>query len=147
LSALENAVQEGLGKLQKQDFARRLWERDPSLWKSEPEHQRIIKNALGWLSIPELMRGQVDSLLQFVEGVRAEGYKHAVVLGMGGSSLCPDVCRATFGTVSGYLDLHVLDSTVPASVAQVEKSIDLPKTLFLVSSKSGGTVEPLSFFA
>ena len=147
MSALENAVQEGLEKLQNQDFARRLWEHDPSLWKAEPEHQRIIKNALGWLSAPELMRSQVDSLLQFVEGVRAEGYTHAVVLGMGGSSLCPDVCRATFGTASGYLELQVLDSTVPASIAQVEKSLDLQKTLFLVSSKSGGTVEPLSFFA
>jgi transaldolase/glucose-6-phosphate isomerase len=147
LSALEKAVHEGLVKLQQQDFARRLWERDPSLWKAEPEHQRIIENALGWLSVPELMLGQVDSLLQFVEEVRAEGYRHAVVLGMGGSSLCPDVCRATFGTAPGYLDLQVLDSTVPASVAQIEKSIDLQKTLFLVSSKSGGTVEPLSFFA
>ena len=145
MGALESAFHEGLAKLHQQDFARRLWERDPSLWKAEPEHQRIIRNALGWLSVPQLMLGQLDALYQFVEQVRGEGYKHAVVLGMGGSSLCPEVCRATFGTSPGFLDLQVLDSTIPASVAQVEKSIDLQKTLFLVSSKSGGTVEPLSF--
>jgi len=74
------------------------------------------------------------------------GFSHAVVLGMGGSSLCPDVCRATFGTAPGFLQLHVLDSTVPASTAQIEKSVDLAYTLFLVSSKSGGTIEPNSFF-
>ena len=93
------------------------------------------------------MLGAVDSLQQFAKEVKGEGYKHAVVLGMGGSSLCPDVCRATFGTAPGFLELQVLDSTLPASVLQLEKSIDLRKSLFLVSSKSGGTVEPLSFFA
>ena len=147
MTDLNTAVRSGLPKLQKQDFARRLWARDPSLWKTEPAHQRIIKDALGWLTVPQHMLGELDSLRQFVEEVRGEGYKHAVVLGMGGSSLCPDVCRATFGTAPGFLDLQVLDSTVPASVAQIEKSIDLKKTLFLVSSKSGSTVEPLSFYA
>lgn len=147
MTALTTAVRGGLMKLQEQDFARRLWARDPSLWKTEPAHQRIIKNALGWLTVPQHMLGALDSLQQFVEEVRGEGYKHAVVLGMGGSSLCPDVCRATFGTSPGFLDLQVLDSTVPASIAQIEKSIDLQKTLFLVSSKSGSTVEPLSFYA
>jgi transaldolase/glucose-6-phosphate isomerase len=147
LTALNTAVRSGLAKLQKQDFARRLWARDPSLWKTEPAHQRIIKNALGWLTVPQRMLGELDALQHFVEEVRGDGYKHVVVLGMGGSSLCPDVCRATFGTSPGFLDLQVLDSTVPASVAQVEKSVDLQRTLFLVSSKSGSTVEPLSFYA
>lgn len=147
MTALNTAVRSVLAKLQEQDFARRLWARDPSLWKTEPAHQRIIKNALGWLTVPQHMLGELDSLRRFVEEVRGEGYKYAVVLGMGGSSLCPDVCRATFGTSPGFLDLQVLDSTVPASVAQIEKSIDLQKTLFLVSSKSGSTVEPLSFYA
>ena len=147
MTALDTAVRGRLTKLREQNFARRLWERDPSLWKAEAEHQRIIRNALGWLSVPRLMLGELDSLQRFVEEVRAEGYTHAVVLGMGGSSLCPEVCRATFGTAPGFLNLQVLDSTIPASVAQVEKSLDLLKTRFLLSSKSGGTVEPLSFFA
>ena len=146
MTSLDTAVQATLAKLDEQKFCRRLWERDASLWKHEPEHQRIIKNALGWLSVPLSMLEQVDEILKFVEEVKGAGFKHAVVLGMGGSSLCPDVCRATFGTAPGFLELQVLDSTVPASVARVEKSVDVAKTLFLVSSKSGGTAETTSFY-
>ena len=135
-----------LDKLDKENFSRRLWDHDASLWKNEPEHQKIIKNSLGWLTVADAMLEQIDEVLSFVEDVKREGYQHAVVLGMGGSSLCPDVCRATFGTARGFLDLHILDSTVPARILRIEKSIDLAKTIFLVSSKSGGTVEPLSFF-
>jgi glucose-6-phosphate isomerase len=146
LTSLDSATQATLAKLGEQEFCRRLWERDASLWKREPEHQRIIKNALGWLTVPLTMLEQVDEIRKFVDEVRAAGFKHAVVLGMGGSSLCPDVCRATFGTAPGFLELHVLDSTVPAGVAGVEKSVDVARTLFLVSSKSGGTAETTSFY-
>jgi glucose-6-phosphate isomerase len=135
-----------LDNLDKENFPRRLWDHDSSLWKSEPEHQKIIKNSLGWLTVADTMLEQIDEVLSFVEDVKREGFKHAVVLGMGGSSLCPDVCRATFGTTPGYLDLHILDSTVPARILRIEKSVDLARTIFLVSSKSGGTVEPLSLF-
>ncbi len=140
------AVGGALAKLQEERFGQRLWERDPGLWKSEPEHQRVIKNALGWLNVPGEMLKGVEELLTFVDEVRGQGFKHAVLLGMGGSSLCPDVCRATFGTAPGFLELQVLDSTVPSSVAWVEKRIDLNRTLFIVSSKSGGTTETLSFY-
>ena len=143
---LQPAVDAALGKLHEQRFARRLWERDPALWESEPEHQRVIENALGWLSVPGKMLKGLDQLQRFVDEVRSQDFKHAVLLGMGGSSLCPDVCRATFGTAPGFLELQVLDSTVPSSVAWVEKRIDLNRTLFLVSSKSGGTAETLSFY-
>jgi transaldolase/glucose-6-phosphate isomerase len=146
LTSLDTAIQATLAKLDEQEFCRRLWERDASLWKREPEHQRIIKSALGWLTVPLTMLEQVGEIRKFVEEVRAAGLKHAVVLGMGGSSLCPDVCRATFGTIPGFLELHVLDSTVPASVARVEKSVDVARTLFLVSSKSGGTAETMNFY-
>jgi transaldolase/glucose-6-phosphate isomerase len=129
-----------------QDFARRLWEHDPTLWKQDPGHQKVIRNALGWLTVPRTMLGQVDALAAFAQEVKRAGFTHQVLLGMGGSSLCPDVCRATFGTATGFLQLQVLDSTVPASVAAEEKSIDLVHTLFLVSSKSGGTTETMSFF-
>jgi transaldolase/glucose-6-phosphate isomerase len=143
---LPAAVETTLDRLQEQSFPQRLWARDPSLWKNDPAHQEVIRNALGWLRVSHAMLGHLEGLTSFVQGVIAAGYTHAVVLGMGGSSLCPDVCRATFGTAPGFLQLHVLDSTVPSSVAQVEKSVDLAHTLFLVSSKSGGTLEPNSFF-
>lgn len=146
LGELENAVRATLARLEAEGFCRRLWERDASLWKVEPEHQRIIKNSLGWLSVVEGMLGQVDALESFVSAVRAAGFRDAVVLGMGGSSLCPDVCRATYGVVPGFLEPRVLDLTVPASVARVEKSIDMARTLFVVSSKSGGTAETMSFY-
>ena len=143
---LPAAVDATLERLQEQRFPQRLWDRDPSLWKNDPAHQEIIHNALGWLRVSHAMLGHLEALASFVQGVKSAGYTHAVVLGMGGSSLCPDVCRATFGTAPGFLQLHVLDSTVPASVAKVEKSLELAHTLFLVSSKSGGTLEPNSFF-
>jgi transaldolase/glucose-6-phosphate isomerase len=146
LGGLQAAVDAALAKLHEQGFTRRLGERDPGLWKSEPEHQRVIKNALGWLSVPGEMLKSLDQLQGLVNEIRSQGFKHAGLLGMGGSSLCPDVCRATFGAAPGFLELHVLDSTVPASVARIEKQIDLGRTLFLVSSKSGGTAETLSFY-
>ena len=144
--SLPSGFSAALDKLDQEKFPQRLREHDASLWKSEPEHQKIIKNSLGWLTVADTMLEHIDEVLSFVEDVKREGYQHAVVLGMGGSSLCPDVCRATFGTARGYLDLHILDSTVPARILSIEKSIDLARTIFLVSSKSGGTVEPLSFF-
>ena len=146
MTALDAAVRDALAHLDRQKFAQRLWSRDPSLWKPEPEHQRLIANSLGWLSSPAEMLDQVPALKAFTDEVRTQGFRHAVVLGMGGSSLCPDVCRLTFGSAEGYLDLNVLDSTVPESVARLTKEIDVPHTLFLVSSKSGGTIEPLSFY-
>jgi transaldolase/glucose-6-phosphate isomerase len=135
-----------LGKLAQQKFAQRLWDKEAALWKSEPEHQKIIRNALGWLTIVQEMRKHLGDITGFVEEVLQAGFRHVVLLGMGGSSLCPDVLRATFGSASGFPELHVLDSTVPANVAHVEKGIDLEKTLFIVSSKSGGTTETLSFY-
>jgi transaldolase/glucose-6-phosphate isomerase len=144
--SLRSAVAATLDKLEEQKFPQRLWDRDASLWKNDAKSQGVIRDALGWLRVSHAMLGHLDALSSFVQEVKAAGFTHAVVLGMGGSSLCPDVCRATFGTAPGFLQLHVLDSTVPASVAQIEKSVDLAHTLFLVSSKSGGTIEPNSFF-
>lgn len=146
LGKLEASVARTLAKLDERNFARRLWDRDATLWKSEPEHQKIIKNALGWLTVSRSLLEHVEALSGFAEEARAAGFKHAVLLGMGGSSLCPDVCRATFGVAPGYLELRVLDSTVAAAVSSLEKSVDLARALFLVSSKSGGTTETLSFY-
>ena len=145
-AGLEAVTKAALARLEAQGFSRRLWERDATLWKQDPGHQKIIRNALGWLTIAETMLKQLDVLGNFPQDVKSAGFTDQVLLGMGGSSLCPDVCRATFGTRPGFLQLQVLDSTVPASVAAVEASIDPARTLFVVSSKSGGTTETTSFF-
>ena len=107
----------------------------------------MVGNALGWLSVFEGVREQVEGLTEFVDELRAEGYRSAVLLGMGGSSLAPEVLREVLGVREGYLDLHVLDSTDPAAVLAVEAAVDLETTLFIVSSKSGGTTETASFHA
>jgi glucose-6-phosphate isomerase len=145
---LDDAVARRLEALQADRYAERLWEADPSLWKPEDEaHQAIIGNALGWLSVFEGVREQIEGITEFVDELRAEGYRSAVLLGMGGSSLAPEVLREVLGVREGYLDLHVLDSTDPAAVLAVEAAVDLEKTLFIVSSKSGGTTETASFHA
>ena len=144
---LRGPVAARLQKLEEDGFARRLWEHDASLWKTDPAHQKIISAALGWLSVPGDVRDELDDLRQFCAEVRADGYTDAVLLGMGGSSLAPEVLRATFGVARGYLDLHVLDSTDPAAVLGLSETLDLARSLFIVASKSGGTTETASFAA
>jgi glucose-6-phosphate isomerase len=145
---LEAAVQERLVALAAADFSERLWAADSTLWKADDDfHQKIVANALGWLSVFEGVRDEVQGLTEFVHELRAEGYRSAVLLGMGGSSLAPEVMRAILGTRPGYLDLHVLDSTDPAAVAAVAAAVDLESTLFVVASKSGGTTETACFHA
>ena len=145
---LDAAVARRLEALDADRYAERLWEADATLWKPEDEaHQKIIGNALGWLSVFEGVREQIEGVTEFVDELRAEGYRSAVLLGMGGSSLAPEVMREVLGVREGYLDLHVLDSTDPAAVLAVEAAVDLETTLFVVSSKSGGTTETASFHA
>ena len=145
---LEAAVQERLVTLAAADFSERLWAADPTLWKADDDaHQKIVANALGWLNVFEGVRDEVQGLTEFVHELRAEGYRSAVLLGMGGSSLAPEVMSAILGTRPGYLDLHVLDSTDPAAVAAVAAAVDLESTLFVVASKSGGTTETACFHA
>lgn len=143
----DSAIKKTSAKLDKEEFSARLWRKDPALWKSDPEHQKIIRNALGWLDVPELMSGKAAELHDFAEEVRKAGIHDVVLLGMGGSSLCPEVFAQTFHNESGYPRLHVLDSTIPAQISAIENRIDLVNTLFVVSSKSGGTVETLSHCA
>ncbi|NLE21750.1 MAG: hypothetical protein GX624_03055 [Actinobacteria bacterium] len=145
---LDAAVGRRLEALDTDGYSRRLWEADASLWKpDDEEHQRIVRASLGWLSVFEGVRDQVPGLVEFVDELRGEGYRSTVLLGMGGSSLAPEVMREVLGVREGYLDLHVLDSTDPAAVLAVEAAVDLETTLFVVSSKSGGTTETASFHA
>jgi glucose-6-phosphate isomerase len=119
---------------------RRLWARDASLWTGADEG-----NWLGWLSITEDRLARIGHLTAIAEEVKRAGFRHALVLGMGGSSLCPEVLKKTFGKIHGYPELHILDSTDPAQIRAVERKIDLARTLFIVSSKSGTTLEPNIF--
>jgi transaldolase / glucose-6-phosphate isomerase len=127
------------------NVAQRVWRKDPSLWGGPgvPE----IEDRLGWLTVSEPMLEHAAELHAFADGCRAEGFTDAVLLGMGGSSLGPEVLRRSFGEIPGALRLHVLDSTHPDVVLGAQDSLDLDKTLFIVSSKSGSTIETLSHYA
>lgn len=120
----------------------RIWKFDYTVWKDKPTE---ITDRLGWLDSPEVMDDAIPEMTEFVDEVRREGYTHALLLGMGGSSLAPQVFGKTFGVKKGYLDLAVLDSTDPGAVAGFAENFDPQKTLYIVSTKSGGTVETLSF--
>jgi glucose-6-phosphate isomerase len=139
-------LRDALDRFEKDRFVARVWQHDPDLWKSgDSDHAAVIKNRLGWLGVPDLMEGCVEDLTSFADGVRADGIKHIVLLGMGGSSLCPIVLRETFGVRQGFPDLVVLDSTSPAAIEEVESKIDVAKTLFVDASKSGTTLESHCF--
>ena len=140
-----NELQAALEELKANRIVERIWQQDASVWSSDAEHVKIITNALGWLTVPEEVRDHTAELVTFAKEIRDEGFTHAVVLGMGGSSLCPEVLRQSFGKQDDYPELLVLDSTVPAAVAQIEAQINVPRTLFIVASKSGSTTEPQMF--
>ncbi len=141
----DGAVAERLEHAISERVAERLWERDPSLWGGPgvPE----IENRLGWLDVAEKLRPHVSELVTLRDELKAEGYTDAVLLGMGGSSLGPEVIRQSFGDQADGLRLQVLDSTHPDAISAVEQSVDVAKTVFIVSSKSGGTIETLSHYA
>lgn len=119
---------------------RRLWSQDASLWTGADENRW-----LGWLGITEDQLAQIDHLKQLAQEVKNLAFSHVVLLGMGGSSLCPEVMKLTFGKIAGYPELLVLDSTDPAQIQTLLNQINLTTTLFLVSSKSGSTLEPNIF--
>ncbi len=129
------------------EWARRLMDRDASLWTEDPAVRATIADRLGWLDAPAHFTDQIAALEGFGDGIRVAGFRTAVVMGMGGSSLAPDVLNQVFGTADGYLDLRILDSTDPAAVGAVVDDLDPLSTLWIVASKSGTTTEPLAFLA
>lgn len=139
----EDQVARTLKGLENNRVMDRLRDRDHTLWKKDPGE---ITNRLGWLDSPAEMKNAVGRILDLADAVREEGYTHALLLGMGGSSLAPDLFRRTFGFARGYLDLRVLDSTDPEAVRGQARRLDPAKTLFIVSTKSGTTAETLSLF-
>ena len=128
------------------EVAKRIWQKDATLWKSDPDNTRIINNSLGWLTVAEEMMGVVDDLVEFSESVRNSGFQHVMVCGMGGSSLCPEVLARTFGRQPGFPELLVLDSTDPDVIAAFKERIDVERCLFIIASKSGSTTEPNVFY-
>jgi len=138
--SLANAVRMNVSEWRSHDKVRRLWQGDASVWTGADESKW-----LGWLGIVEEQIKQRASLEQSAAEIKREGFTDVLLLGMGGSSLCPEVLAKTFGHVPGFPRLHVLDSTDPAQVKAFEKQIDLAKALFIVSSKSGSTLEPNIF--
>lgn len=146
LGKYEKAVKEKAAEFGAGKAVERFWKKDPTLWKSDDEHAKVIKNRLGWIPVIEMMQEKVKELTAFAAEMKKAKFAHVVVLGMGGSSLCPDVFRATFPSGKGFPKLLVLDSTDPGQVAALEKQLTLEKTLFIVASKSGSTLEPQLFF-
>ena len=143
LGPFHGMVEKALVQLRDEQVMSRIWTHDHTIWKPEPAE---ITNRLGWLHTPEMMGDSIQCLEELADGVRADTYTHALLLGMGGSSLAPEVFRKTFGVKQGYLDLAVLDSTNPGAVLAHAEQLDPQRTLFIVSTKSGTTVETLSFF-
>jgi transaldolase/glucose-6-phosphate isomerase len=153
LGPLASAARRRLKELDAHDIVSRVWSHDHTVWKPDPTE---ITNRLGWLTLPADMQGRIPELQAFAKQVAADGFTHAVLLGMGGSSLAPEMFARTFadphrraepkGAAPGALELTVLDTTHPATIARVEASLDLDHTLFIVASKSGTTLETLSHF-
>ena len=125
-------------------FFERLQARDASLWATEPATQEKISQRLGWVNLHESMRDSLGELRGFADWVGELGFGHTVLLGMGGSSLAPEVLQRTFGAAPGFPTLHVLDTTDPQAIVRVENRVEVASTLFIVSSKSGTTVETTS---
>ena len=138
--ALAEGVKTSLADWKTNNKVARLWQKDSTLWTGADEGKW-----LGWLSIVDEQFKEIANLKKLAAEIKKAKFRHAVLLGMGGSSLCVEVLRLTFGKFGGYPELHVLDSTDPAQVKAVEKKLDLKKTLCIVSSKSGSTLEPNIF--
>ncbi len=136
----DKKVKESLERWQASGMVRRIWACDPAVWTGDDEGKW-----LGWLTITEDQIAHAEHLARTADDIRAAGFTHALLLGMGGSSLCVEVMEKTFGSAPGFPKMLVLDSTDPAQIREIEKQLDIAKTLFIVSSKSGGTLEPNIF--
>ena len=143
LGEYQERVDMALRELRRERVLARIWEHDYTVWDTKPDE---ITNRLGWLHSPEQMQAAIIRLKALAEELIGEGYTHTLLLGMGGSSLAPEMFRKAFGIGEGYLDLAILDSTDARAVSSWADRLDPARTLFIVSTKSGGTVETFSFF-
>jgi glucose-6-phosphate isomerase len=141
LGNYQSVVDQTMEKMRKEKIVNRIWQHDHTVWKQNPSE---ITNRLGWLHSPLQMKGNINEIRNLVNSVRKEGFTHVLLLGMGGSSLAPEVFSKIFGIKNRFLDLQVLDSTDPETILWYTNNLKLEKTLFLVSTKSGSTVETIS---
>ncbi|MCS7053906.1 MAG: hypothetical protein NZM09_09255 [Ignavibacterium sp.] len=141
-SHILNQFKSELDELVNKQIIERIWKKDHTVWSENPKE---ISDRLGWLDCVNYSRKMLDEIYQFVDEIKAEGFTDALLLGMGGSSLAPEVFGKVFGNQDKYLKIHVLDSTHPDTVKQIAESLNPQKTLYIVSTKSGGTVETISF--
>ena len=139
---INESIIHALSKISDEKIVERIWNKDYTVWDDNPGE---ISNRLGWLDSVDTTSKAISEINEFVQSVIKEGFTNALLMGMGGSSLAPEVFRLTFGVKAGYLDLAVLDSTHPNAVKNFNDSLEFEKTLFIVSTKSGGTVETISF--
>jgi transaldolase/glucose-6-phosphate isomerase len=146
MAAHEYGVRDTLAHLDKNKVIRRIWEKDPSVWKQESAHQQVISSRLGWLDIINAEDVFYAPLYTLRKETQARGYAHALLLGMGGSSLAAEVMRQSFGVQPGFPDLIVLDTTDPQAIRLATEAVDLDNTLFIVSTKSGTTSETISLY-
>jgi glucose-6-phosphate isomerase len=146
LGSLADRLNNALREAEAAGVAKRIWRKDASLWKNDDASHKQIRNSLGWLTVPDEMIGVAGELIEFSESIRQRGFKHVMVCGMGGSSLCPEVLARTFGRQEGFPELLVLDSTDPDVIARFHDLIDIDRCLFVIASKSGTTTEPTVFY-
>jgi len=146
LGTISDSVKVSIEEAEGADVVKRIWRKDASLWKDDEPSQKIIKNALGWLTVPDEMIAVIDELNEFAALIRTRGFQTVMVCGMGGSSLCPEVLAKTFGKQEGFPELLVLDSTDPDVLADLLNRVDIEHCLFIIASKSGSTTEPNTFY-
>lgn len=142
LGKYDSLVKEKLIELNEQKIISRIWERDHTVWQDDPNE---ISNRLGWLDCADVAKTKLDEINEFVDQIKLAGFKNVLLMGMGGSSLAPEVFAKIFGVREGYLNPKVIDSTHPDAVMEMQEKLDPKETLYIVSTKSGGTVETISF--
>jgi glucose-6-phosphate isomerase len=146
LGPLADRLTTAIREAEQAGVAKRIWRKDASLWKTDEQTHKQIRNSLGWLTVPDEMIGVAGELIEFADMIRRRGFRHVMVCGMGGSSLCPEVLARTFGSQDGFPELLVLDSTDPDVIARLRDQIDVEHCLFVIASKSGSTTEPNTFY-
>ncbi len=142
----QTLIQEWIDKSQKTQLLKRLWLKEPELWTKKTAAHKEIKNRLGWLTVARAMKPRLAEFNAYKEEIKKAGYTQAVLLGMGGSSLGSEVLQKVIGNAEGFPELFIIDSTDPGRIKDIQAKLDLAKTLFIVSSKSGGTIELVSLF-
>lgn len=145
MQLFNSSIKKIISEIEKNSFIERLFSKDHTLWKTDPTSAKIIKNSLGWINLPKEMINKIDEINQFKKEIINEGFKYVVLLGMGGSSLAAEVILNIFGN-DKKVKLFVLDSTNPDWILRLSQKIEITKTLFIVSSKSGTTLETITHF-